>query len=533
MAENDQAALETMAALVASKVQEEQDAQPAPDIEAITPDFVSRCSKFTEKGDGILHSALFRGKLVYVPEIKTWYVWTGQHWETTHIHRVEASVEEVGVKYREIAAHYDKLATEARDAGDKEEAARLGAAAERLTKRANYLNSSRGVNACIKFTLANADPLITKPDIWDVDPWLLGVTNGVVDLRTGEHRPGRPSDFMRRACPVEWKGLDTPAPIWEQSLSEIIGTYEGVIDYLHKVLGYAITGQSTEPLFLMLYGDRGRNGKTVIMETLKKVLGPYMGPVPAEMLLDRNVPKDPDSASPTIMNLNGLRVVWASETNENRRFSTSQVKLLSGSDSLTGRYLWDKENTEFRPTHTLFLLTNFLPRAPAHDTAFWERLKLINFPYRFVDQPTGEFDRQRNPKLEKKLEEELPGILAWLVRGCLLYEKEGLIPPPSITQSTADYRVEEDTMQLFIEQCLQKTVSPEERLSATEIYEVYHAWYKKYVSAKTVPSMHVFGRQLSAKLERRKVGGHTYYFGVEFSDDGDKLRPGSGGKSGG
>ena len=128
MAENDQAALETMAARVASKVQEEQDAQPAPDIEAITPDFVSRCSKFTEKGDGILHSALFRGKLVYVPETKTWYAWNGQHWETTHIHRVEASVEEVGVKYREIAAHYDKLATEARDAGDKEEAARLGAA---------------------------------------------------------------------------------------------------------------------------------------------------------------------------------------------------------------------------------------------------------------------------------------------------------------------------------------------------------------------------------------------------------------------
>ena len=233
---------------------------------------------------------------------------------------------------------------------------------------------------------------------------------------------------MRRACPVEWTGLNTPAPVWEQSLSEILGAYDGVIDYVQKVLGYAITGMSTEPLFLMLYGDRGRNGKTVIMETLKKVLGPYMGPVPAEMLLDRNVPKDPDSASPTIMNLNGLRVVWASETNENRRFSTSQVKLLSGSDSLTGRYLWDRENTEFRPTHTLFLLTNFLPRAPAHDSAFWERLRMINFPYRFVDQPKGEYDRPRNPKLEKLLEDELPGILAWLVRGCLMFQKDGLTP---------------------------------------------------------------------------------------------------------
>ena len=148
--------------------------------------------------------------------------------------------------------------------------------------------------------------------------------------------------------------MNTPAPKWEQSLSEIIGAFDGVSDYLHKVRGYAITGLSSEPLFLMLYGERGRNDKTVIMETLNKVLGPYMGPIPAEMLLDRAVPKDPDSASPTIMNLNGLRIVWASETNENRRFSTSQIKLLSGSDSLTGRYLWDKKNTEFRPTIRCF-----------------------------------------------------------------------------------------------------------------------------------------------------------------------------------
>lgn len=524
-----QADLDAMATRVDANVQKLDAEQTLVSAEAITPDFVSQCAGFAEKGDGILHSALFRGKLVYVPETKTWFAWQGQHWEATHIHRVESSVEEVGVKYREIAAHYAKLATQFRDAGDKVKADQITASAERMSKRFSYLNSSRGVNACVKFTLANSDPLITKPNIWDVDPWVLGVENGVVDLRTGEHRAGRPSDYMRRACPVEWKGLDAPAPIWEQTLSEIIGAHDGVIDYLHKVLGYAITGLSSEPLFLMLYGDRGRNGKTVIMETLKKGLGPYMGPVPAEMLLDRNVPKDPDSASPTIMNLNGLRIVWASETNENRRFSTSQVKLLSGSDSLTGRYLWDKENTEFRPTHTLFLLTNFLPRAPAHDTAFWERLKLLNFPYRFVDQPQGEYDRKRNPKLEKQLEEELPGILAWLVRGCLLYQKEGLITPASILQATSEYRVEEDNIQMFIEQCLVESIIPEARLNATVVYEVFQAWYKKNVHPKNVLSMTLFGRQLATKLARKKVGGLTYYYGVDFSEDGEKFHSKTGG----
>lgn len=517
--------LAAMAARVEARTEEEAASLKEKPTPTVKPDFVAECAKFGEKGDGLLHCALHTGQFVYVPETKTWYAWTGQHWEATHIHKVEASVEAVGTKYLEVAAHYEKQAQQIKDAGDKAAAEKMAAKAELLKRRANTLNSARGVNSCLKFTLANQTPLIAKPDQWDSDPWLLGVKNGVVDLRTGELRPGRPEDYMRRACPVEWKGLDYPAPVWERTLSEIIGAADGVVPYLQKVFGYSITGLSSEPLFLMLYGDRGRNGKTVIMETFKKVMGPYMGPVPAEMLLDRHIPKDPDSASPTIMQLNGLRIVWASETNENRRFSTSQVKLLSGSDSLSGRYLWDRENTEFRPTHTLFLLTNFLPRAPSHDTAFWERLKLINFPYRFVDQPSGEFDRQRNPKLEQDLGDELSGILAWIVRGCLLFRTEGLTPPAAITNATADYRVEEDTMQLFVDLCLEEGRPNEDRLSATEVYEVYKEWHRKFINPKTVPSIHLFGRQLGAKIEKRKVGGHTWYYGVVFSDDADQFRP--------
>ena len=329
--------LHDMAKRVAMQVDAEKaNAKPAEKEDAITPDFVSRCAAFGEKGDGLLHSAIFRNRLTYVPESKTWYIWDDHHWRTTHVHQVEASVERVGDTYREVAAHYEQLAKDAAEGGDNERANHLRGKAEQLQKRASWLNSSRGVNACVKFTLANSQPLISTPDVWDIDPWLLGVANGVVDLRTGEHRPGRPDDYILRYCPVEWKGLREPAPLWEKTLRQIIGASEGVLPWLHRVLGYAITGQSTEPLFLMLYGERGRNGKTVLMETLKKVLGPYMGPVPAELLLDRKIPKDPDAATPTIMNMKGMRIIWASETNENRRFSTAQVKLLSGSDSLPG-----------------------------------------------------------------------------------------------------------------------------------------------------------------------------------------------------
>ena len=109
----DESQLDAMAARVAAVVTEEQAARVDKPLETVTPDFVAKCAGFAEKGDGILHSALFRGKFVYVPETKTWFQWAGQFWEQTHVHRVEASVDEVGVKYREVAAHYEKLAQEA------------------------------------------------------------------------------------------------------------------------------------------------------------------------------------------------------------------------------------------------------------------------------------------------------------------------------------------------------------------------------------------------------------------------------------
>ena len=522
-------ALAAMAARVHARADEEGADSSAPEKPAIKDSFVAKCSKFAEKGDGLLHSAMFQGRLVYVPETKTWYTWREHSWEDTHIHAVESTIEEVGAKYREVAEGYRKKSQQAEDADEKSEAKILKAVSERLEKRAAGLNSTKGISNCLRCTLNNQDPLITRPDIWDSDPWLLAVQNGVVDLKTGDLRPGRPADYIRKCCPVEWKGLHYPAPAWERFLSQIIGAADGVLPYLHKALGYAITGNANENILLMLYGEQGRNGKTIFIETIKRALGPYMAPMKAELLLERNIPKDPDSATPTIMNMNGMRIMYASETSENRRFSTSQVKLLSGSDMLTGRYLWDKEDTEFSPTHTLFLLTNFFPSAPAHDEAFWERVRVITFPYRFVDNPKGDMERPRNTNLFNELQEELPGILAWMVRGCLLYRKEGLKTPLAVTEAIKAYKDDEDKMQSFVDMCLEKTGS-EERLSSTEIYEIYKEWHRHNVhpDPRRVPNMHGFGRQIKGKVEKRKVGGLYWYYGVRWAKGAEKYAPKTG-----
>lgn len=65
----------------------------------------------------------------------------------------------------------------------------------------------------------------------DTQPWLLTLANGVLDLKTGVLRDGRPEDYLTCASPTEWKGLDEPCPNFEKFISEILGDKQEMVDY--------------------------------------------------------------------------------------------------------------------------------------------------------------------------------------------------------------------------------------------------------------------------------------------------------------
>lgn len=506
---------------VAGRVKEEgtevQEAAPVIDHE-----FVKRCLYAGQKGDGLLFAAIHKGKYLCAPELKNqWFEWTGSYWKQVTVYRAEAAVEAVVAKYEETRLHFEDKSREAKEARDDEAVKRFDRLAKRLRKNIDDLREGSGVTAALRFSLSNDDPLLVKMEEFDADPYLLGVANGVVDLHTGEFRKARPGDLLRRTCNVEWKGIDAPRPVWEAFVEEIVGEDKDVAAFLQRVFGYAITGLSNEPLFVVLAGE-GRNGKTVMVETLGKVCGDYMAPIPAELLLDQGQARDADKPTPTIMSLNGLRVAYATESDENRRFSIARVKWLSGDDRLTGRYMWDRDPTSFYPTHTLFLLTNHKPHAPAHEYAFWDRLRLVNFPFRYVDNPKREGERQRDNTLAERLEKELPGILAWLVRGCLLWQSQGIAPPASVLAATEEYQREEDHIQDFVEECLIET--PDSRVSATDVYDLYTRWYAKN-RGKFVPTMNTFGKHLGRKIQKLRRGGTVYYYDVRLNPDAEEAYP--------
>ncbi len=168
---------------------------------------------------------------------------------------------------------------------------------------------------------------------WDADPWLLGVPNGVVDLRTGELRPGRREDriTMQTAVPYD---PEATCPRWKQFLVEIFADDEELIGFVQRAVGYSITGITSEQCLLVLYGT-GANGKGTLTITLKFVLGDYAWNMPFSTIEMRNRAAIPNDLAALV----GRRFVMASETNDGARLNEARVKALTGCDPITARFL--------------------------------------------------------------------------------------------------------------------------------------------------------------------------------------------------
>ena len=368
----------------------------------ITPDFVMQCVRAEDLGLGMLYAEIHRDRFVYVKQTQEWLQWNGHHWMLDGLDVPQAETEAVVDVLLGEHSRLGGLVSEAAQAGNKDLAKYHETQRARIMQRVTRLRRQGGPEACLKFAHTNRAPLAITGNELDTEEWLLGCANGVLDLRSGRFRGGRAADYILKASPVEWQGIDAPAPRWERFLLEIMSGDEEMVGYLGRVFGAAMRGGSKEHVLPVLHG-KGRNGKSLLVDTISDVLGPLGGPIPAEMLLDQNNVRNADAPSPSIMALRGLRAAFASETDEGRRFSAARCKWLSGGDRLTGRWPNDKRPITFAPTHILFLLTNHKPHAPADDFAFWERMHLIPFERSFVNrEPRDESELRRDDTLGER-----------------------------------------------------------------------------------------------------------------------------------
>ena len=505
---------------------DQEAAQSPPGDEAddskITSKLINECLFANELGDGTLFAHIFRGRFLYVKNTQEWFEWNGHYWQRDIMSRVLAAVEQVVQAYLD---EYKKIALEITniiksESDDTKKIEKLKRKQAQLLKRASQLRGDKRRTACLKFAHTIENPLAITGDEMDQKPWLLACPNGVIDLNPGKQKEGKPADHISMASPVEWKGIDEPAPLWEKTLLEIFNNDDQLVAYIHRLFGYGLTGLVTEKVFPVFWGKDGWNGRSTIIDTICRIMGPLAGAIPAEILLSSKYSTSAAGPSPEIMTFRGLRMAFASETDEGHKFSAAKVKWLTGKDELVGRSPHDKYLSRFHPSHKLFLATNTQPAAPANDRSFWERLHLIPFTISFVNRdPQEHHERRAILDLDEQLKKEDSGILAWLVRGCLLWQKHGLAPPLSVIAATEKYRKNEDLLADFIDECCLR--EPGAKSRSSELYTRFVKWYHENIGKKE-PSGTWFGKQLGQKYEKSKSDGRNVYHGIApITDQGE------------
>lgn len=331
---------------------------------------------------------------------------------------------------------------------------------------------------------------------WDSDPWLLGCSNGIVDLRTGDLRPGHPADRITMSTNIEYHAT-AQAPRWMKFLGEIFDGNQEMIDFVQRALGYSLTGDTREQCLFLCWGG-GANGKSTMLSTVRRALGDYAHNTSfGTFELSRR-----DTQTNDIASLYGSRLVTASETNEATRLNEARVKAITGGDPITCRYLF-REYFTYTPTFKVFLAMNHLPNIFGTDNGIWRRIRLIPFTVSFL----GREDKT----LDASLSEELPGILAWIVRGVRSWLEDGLQEPEMVIQATNDYRIDSDLILQFLEACTVK--NDQARVSAGELYKTYKGWCQD--GCMDPMNQHNFGRRMRERgVDKQKIGSAHYYLGL-------------------
>jgi putative DNA primase/helicase len=338
----------------------------------------------------------------------------------------------------------------------------------------------------------------------DADPWLLNVENGTIDLRTGRREKHDPRDFLTKIGSVKLH-RKADCPEFKKFLNRITNGDSQLMKFIQKAVGYSLTGVTTEQVLFFVYGKSGSNGKSTLVNLIRDMLGDYGLHTPTETLLVKQY----DNAIPAdLARLDGARMVTAIEANFNRHLDEAKIKSMTGGEPITARFM--RQNFfQFLPAMKFWLVANDQPRVRGTDQAFWRRMRVIPLT---VQIPEAE----RDPRLAAKLRAELPGILAWAVRGCLKCQKSGLGMPSAVESAAKGWQKEMDHLKQFVDEQIEAAVG--QRVAASRVYDRYKKWCSHH--GEQWLTVQAFKAKLQQTLDvtHTRIKGCSWWRGIRFRD---------------
>lgn len=441
----------------------------------------SKIEKFTDLGNAKRLVAKYRHELRYCEAFGKWFIWDQRRW-----------AEDRKLQIYDMAAGLIR--------GMYGLAKRIEDEKERKAFLAHIIKSEshRAISAMIN--LAKADEFIAVlPEQLDTDPWLLTVSNGTLDLRSGKLRSHDPKDLITKLAPVAYDP-QAPCPNWLEFLSMIMNQRSNLVAFLQRAFGSCLTGVTSDRAMFILYGAGGDNGKSTMIDVFQSVLGEYAMRTPTETFLRKKEGAIPND----IARLRGARFVWASENERGSRLSESLIKEMTGGDKMSARFMRG-EFFEFYPEFKPWLATNHKPQIRG-DQAIWRRLKLVPFE---VSIPK-EIQKPRH-EVMAMFRREFPGILNWAVEGCMEWQRAGLGVPEEVIEATKEYEAEQDTVAMFLnEKCV---CLPNAYAASNALYKAYKQWAEEYGE---LPMSHkMFASCLSERgFLKQKTRAVNVYHGI-------------------
>ena len=478
-------------------------------------------------GDAKLYNRLHRGSVVHVKYWDRNLIWGGHHWIEDDFDVASQLIENVCELYLRLA---ESKQIEAGEETDKELKARLQSIADTALRRVNQLRDTPGQDKLLQMTRRIRDPLVVLPNQIDQQHYIKACPNGVIDLRTGELRPGKPEDYILNAIVTEYDPellhKDDPCPETNRFLLSSMDGDQELVDFIWRLLGYGLITDRRDHIFTIMWGEHGRNGKDTLIKLVTHVLGQTLsGDAPVEMLLQTPQVRNSSAPSPDVLTLRGMCIAWINEAEEGQRFALAKLKKLTGGGYITARGLHDKLQTTWLQTHLPIMTTNELPKAKADDAAFWSRAILIKWPLSFVERPEQPYERPADKDLNEKICAEAKGVLARMVRGSMDYLRDGLRIPDKVREWTREQRASWDDVGLFIsEWCVSEPhqANPDNytlKVSATDLHEAFCIWYARYRDRRFSISAKKFAEALNKKDIAYKRSNGSWRLGIALTSE--------------
>tara|TARA_R110000803_G_scaffold38524_2_gene83350 strand:- start:4612 stop:6894 length:2283 start_codon:yes stop_codon:yes gene_type:complete len=462
--------------------------------------------ELNEYGNGRRFAHMHGDDVRWISELRDWMFWNRNHWSADHSGEIERRGHAV------LAAILDE-SRRSYDSGDDATGDELFKLVRNTGGRSRFAGMLTFAKGCLS---RSREPISSSINLFHQDSHLLPVENGMVDLRTGELSKHEPSNYNDRVVHLKYDP-EAECPLWEETILEVLAESDGTQDpetvaYFQRLVGYCLTGSVDEDAMFLLYGT-GANGKSMILEILSRVLGPFYRATDFRVFLDKGVGGAVDYHK---SQMRGARVISASEVGDEQKMDEALLKSLTGRDEVTARDPYGKPFS-FEPTHKIIMSVNHRPRIAGGDPGIWRRMHLIPFEVSFDPNSGGRKPDRSRPK---RLLAELSGILTWAVQGAIAWHElkqtspSGLNPTRRCKVAVGDYQDDMDETGGFLGSWIQKAPGKSQLLKA--IYDAYATYCT--LDDETPISKRRFGTKLrESGIRVKKSNGHTRVNDVELT----------------